>query len=636
MQNKGTLDLLIFSAVADPTVYTVTPPFAGIDPGEEEVFTVRFSPQAAADYPGTLTFTSNDPDEPAYVVTLLGQGVTPPDIAVSPASFAFNLNAGDSATAVMTIANSGGSALDFTIRDEESLPGTSLLSGRKLYWTETFNVLPDTIHRSDLDGTGIEKLITTQADPLGIAVDEQGGRIYWVEFVDGSIRSSRPDGSDAKVLVSNLPSPVDIALDPAGGKMYWTDFNSGTITRANLDGSGVTIIVQSLGVISKNVPGPKDGKPSAQAPVVRSDENALVLFNPWGIALDLTHGKVYWTELGGDRIGRANLDGSNVETIISTGIFGPRGIKLDVAAGKIYFIDSFNNAIKRANLDGSNVETLIQLTSSENPLDIELDLRARQFYWSDNAVHLIQRANFDGSNVTSIISEPVAPLFEGFFGVGLLSGTNWLTERPINGRIEADSTSSIELKVDTKGLLDGDYQATVFVASNDPDELEVPVPITLHVTGVPEIAVSRDTLNYGAIFIGASVIDSLVVSNVGTALLTVTDISANLPEYEAAPISFDLEPGQKQTVVVTFKPGAEQEFSGQLTITGNDPNRPSAPVALLGKGVLPPDIVVEPDSLRADLFTGQTQTQLLQISNRGRSDLSFEISFEGTGVQALK
>jgi hypothetical protein len=261
----------------------------------------------------------------------------------------------------MTIANSGGSPLEFTIRDVEALPGTAL-SGQKLYWTEAYGAVPDTIHRSNLDGTGIENLFINQTDPFGIEVDAQGGRIYWAEIATGSISSSRLDGSDAKTLVSNLSGPVDIALDPIGGQMYWTDFVNGTVSRANLDGSGVEIIVQSLGAMSRNVPGPKDGKPPAQASVVRPDENALALINPWGIALDLTHSKVYWTEQNGG-IGRANLDGSGVETIISSGLFGPAASKSTLREKKIYFVDSFNNAIKRANLTAETLRPCFNSTA---------------------------------------------------------------------------------------------------------------------------------------------------------------------------------------------------------------------------------------------------------------------------------
>ena len=49
---------------------------------------------------------------------------------------------------------------------------------------------------------------------------------------------------------------------------------------------------------------------------------------PAGIALDVSGGKVYWTEGTGHKIVRADLDGSNVQELITTGLNGPRGIAL--------------------------------------------------------------------------------------------------------------------------------------------------------------------------------------------------------------------------------------------------------------------------------------------------------------------
>ena len=45
-------------------------------------------------------------------------------------------------------------------------------------------------------------------------------------------------------------------------------------------------------------------------------------------------GKMYWTDLGTEKIQRANLDGSNVEDLVTTGVVRPAGIALDVAGGK--------------------------------------------------------------------------------------------------------------------------------------------------------------------------------------------------------------------------------------------------------------------------------------------------------------
>ena len=80
-------------------------------------------------------------------------------------------------------------------------------------------------------------------------------------------------------------------------------------------------------------------------------------------------GKIYWTDSGtgnptpmqDDKIQRADLDGSNVETLLTFENFLrlPFGIALDVAGGKMYWTDPTRDRIRRANLDGSGVEDII-------------------------------------------------------------------------------------------------------------------------------------------------------------------------------------------------------------------------------------------------------------------------------------
>ena len=82
---------------------------------------------------------------------------------------------------------------------------------------------------------------------------------------------------------------------------------------------------------------------------------------------------MYWTDSGTEKIQRANLDGSNIEDIV-TGVEAPRGIALDVAGGKMYWTTS--SKIQRANLDGSNVENLV--TRLRDPGGIALNLSELQ------------------------------------------------------------------------------------------------------------------------------------------------------------------------------------------------------------------------------------------------------------------
>ena len=131
------------------------------------------------------------------------------------------------------------------------------------------------------------------------------------------------------------------------------------------------------------------------------------LSTPYGIALDVGRGKMYWTDEDTGKIQRANLDGSNVETLITTRVSTPGGIALDVGRGKMYWTDGGSGKIQRANLDGSNVEDLIT-TGLSGPAYIALDVGRGKMYWSDvdldGRTGKIQRANLDGSNVEDLIT----------------------------------------------------------------------------------------------------------------------------------------------------------------------------------------------------------------------------------------
>ena len=127
------------------------------------------------------------------------------------------------------------------------------------------------------------------------------------------------------------------------------------------------------------------------------------LTTPLGIALDVGRGKMYWADGGTSKIQRANLDGSNVEDLITTGLTTPLGIALDVGRGKMYWTDGGTSKIQRANLDGSNVEDLVT-TGLRHPFGIALDVGRGKMYWPDNGTAKIQRANLDGSNVEDLIT----------------------------------------------------------------------------------------------------------------------------------------------------------------------------------------------------------------------------------------
>lgn len=131
---------------------------------------------------------------------------------------------------------------------------------RRLYWSDREGMR---VMRCDLDGANIETLVQTGAGDedrrdetrhcVGIAVDPDGGHVYWTQKGPPNAGRGRilragidlpagetPDArSDVEVLFDGLPEPIDLELDLAARRLYWTDRGDpprgNTVNRAPLE-----------------------------------------------------------------------------------------------------------------------------------------------------------------------------------------------------------------------------------------------------------------------------------------------------------------------------------------------------------------------------------------------------------------
>ena len=141
--------------------------------------------------------------------------------------------------------------------------------------------------------------------------------------------------------------------------------------------------------------------------------------------------KLYWTDWGADKIQRADLDGSNVEDLVSdAGLDGPDGLALDVSGGKLYWADSGTNKIQRANLDGSGIEDLA--TDQNLPFGLALDVSGGKMYWTNRYPGQIQRANLDGSGVEELVTTAVA--LPGALALDVAGGKMYWTSVVLGGQ----------------------------------------------------------------------------------------------------------------------------------------------------------------------------------------------------------
>ena len=84
---------------------------------------------------------------------------------------------------------------------------------------------------------------------------------------------------------------------------------------------------------------------------------------------------MYWSDSVLDTIQRANLNGSEPETIISVGLDTTDGIAVDFIGRNIYWTDTGKNRIEVATLDGRHRKVLIW-TELESPRAIALHYNA--------------------------------------------------------------------------------------------------------------------------------------------------------------------------------------------------------------------------------------------------------------------
>ncbi|KAF3832984.1 hypothetical protein F7725_026649 [Dissostichus mawsoni] len=157
----------------------------------------------------------------------------------------------------------------------------------KLYYTD---VTLDVIRRANLDGTGMETVISQGLKTTdGLAVDWVSRNMYWTDTGRNTIEVAHLDGTSRKVLVNNsLDEPRAIAVFPSKGYLFWTDWGHiAKIERSHLDGSDRKVLINTdLGW-------------------------------PNGLTLDYDTRRIFWVDAHLDRIESSDLNGKLRQVLVS-------------------------------------------------------------------------------------------------------------------------------------------------------------------------------------------------------------------------------------------------------------------------------------------------------------------------------
>jgi DNA-binding beta-propeller fold protein YncE len=265
---------------------------------------------------------------------------------------------------VMT-SNPDGSDLKTIVSEGRRLPDGVVVdvAAGHIYWTNMGNPSADdgSIERANLDGSSLTNIIPPGGTftPKQLQLDKKNSKLYWSDREGMRVMRANLDGSAIETLVETGHGETDrhdprnwcvgIALDVEGGKVYWTqkgndNAGEGRIFRANLE------------------------IPKRQTPANRKDIEVLFDNLPEPIDLDLDPGNrmMYWTDRGdpprGNTVNRAPMDalsGNRKEPeIVFAHLMEGIGLSLDLKGGRMFLTD-FAGSVYSAGLDGSNRKTLL-------------------------------------------------------------------------------------------------------------------------------------------------------------------------------------------------------------------------------------------------------------------------------------
>ncbi len=208
-------------------------------------------------------------------------------------------------------------------------------------------------------------------------------------------------------------------------------------------------------------------------------------------------------------------------------------------------------------------------------------------------------------------------------------GVDWLSHSPSFGTLLPNSSESITNTFDATGLTPGTtYLANVFVDATHPDiSGSITVPTSLRVqplTGAG-INVSPLTKSFGDVIINQSKMDSVRIRNVGTADLTISDVSSSNDQFTTILASNVLPAGDSTRLYITYSPILPASVAtGSISIVSNDPLNTTVQVSVSGTGIGVPHYISGTTLLEKFLEGGAKDSIQFDVENNGTLDGTFK------------
>jgi sugar lactone lactonase YvrE len=227
-----------------------------------------------------------------------------------------------------------------------------------LYWTNMG--IPDrndgSIERTDLDGRNRRTIVPEGGThtPKQLHLEKKSGKLYWCDREGMRVMRANLDGSRIETLVQTGEGDADsrkasnwcvgIAVDADGGQIYWTQKGADNAAQGRILRAGIET-------------------PKGQTAANRSDITVLFdkLPEPIDLEIDVANRVLYWTDRGnpprGNSVSRTPIDGKPRQEIVLTDLMEGIGVALDVPGNRM-FVTDLAGTVYAATLDGKDKRLL--------------------------------------------------------------------------------------------------------------------------------------------------------------------------------------------------------------------------------------------------------------------------------------
>jgi len=160
--------------------------------------------------------------------------------------------------------------------------------------------------------------------------------------------------------------------------------------------------------------------------------------------------RLYYTDYVEDKIISTNMNGLDIQEIISIGLDAPRGIFVDSKNDYIYWVDHSHGTINRSTVEGNDAEVIY--SGLPSPIDIFMDNTTNLLYVVDTSLASIIRLDREGQHLTTIVDSSDGVENPKVVEILSASGLMYWTETTIDGKIKRADIDGSNIQVIISGL----------------------------------------------------------------------------------------------------------------------------------------------------------------------------------------